>query len=79
MLMVSLGEGYSMDLIGPILGGFFIALILIYPVRKIFDCAGLNPNTAFWLFVPFLGVLITASILAFTAWPAMRNDEERME
>jgi hypothetical protein len=65
-----------MDLVGAILGSLFAALILIYPIRKTFARAGLRPNGAFWLFVPWFGILIATSILAFSDW-SIGNDEER--
>ena len=48
---------------------FFLALVLIVPMWRIFDRAGLNPYLSLILFVPFFGLLIVLLMLAFTGWP----------
>ena len=47
----------------------FLALVLIVPMWRIFDRAGLNPYLSLILFVPFFGLVIVLLILAFTRWP----------
>jgi len=40
-----------------------------YPIRKVCIRAGLSTHNAFWVFVPFLGLLIILGVLAFSSWP----------
>jgi amino acid permease len=47
----------------------FLALVLIVPMWRIFDRAGLNPYLSLILFVPFFGLVIVLLMLAFTRWP----------
>ena len=61
-----------MDDMGSGIGsGLFAALIVIYPLWKIFAKAGLTPALSLFSFVPGLGYLIVACILAFSDWPAV--------
>lgn len=47
-----------------------VALVLFYyPIRKVCVRAGLSPHNAFWVLVPFLGLLIILGVLAFSSWP----------
>jgi len=47
-----------------------VALVLFYyPIRKVCIRAGLSTHNAFWVFVPFLGLLIILGVLAFSSWP----------
>ena len=48
---------------------FFLALVLIVPMWRIFDRAGLNPYLSLILFVPFFGLVIVLLMLPFTRWP----------
>ena len=65
------------DLVGPILGEIFLAIILFYPVRKTYLRAGLNPNDVFWFFLPIFGLMIVVGILAFSDWPNTKNSLEQ--
>ena len=58
-----------MDFVGQIIGSLFLALILIIPVRKTFERAGLSPRGAYWLFLPLLGFVVATAILSFSDWP----------
>jgi len=44
-------------------------LIIIYPLWRIFRRAGFYPILALLVFVPMIGPLIVAVILAFSRWP----------
>jgi len=49
---------------------YYISVALVFfPLFRIFRRAGLQPLFALTLFVPWVGVLIAAHVLAFRAWP----------
>ena len=50
--------------------GALIAIILIvFPLWKICNRAGLNPALSLIAIFPFFGLVIVAAILAYTTWP----------
>ena len=51
----------------------FAALILI-PLWKIFDKAGLSPGFALLMLIPYVGQVIVLLILAFDNWPNVGTD-----
>jgi hypothetical protein len=54
------------------LGGYvFTALLLIVPVWRIFRRAGFHPALSLLMFIPGLGILFVALLLAFLRWPAV--------
>lgn len=62
------------DPIGELIAQLFVwpvvALIFFYyPIRKTCLRVGLSPHNAFWVLMPFFGLLIALSILAFSNWP----------
>jgi hypothetical protein len=50
-----------------------IGLLLIIPLWRIFQRAGLMPALALLVFVPFLGPFVVLAILAFSRWPAVED------
>ena len=50
-----------------------IAVLLLFPVWKIFDRAGLNPKLSLTLFIPFVGMLVAGLILALSEWKLNAN------
>lgn len=55
---------------GDIIGSLAVAAILIVPVWKIFGKAGFTPALSLLLFVPYVGIVIAALLLAFRRWPS---------
>lgn len=45
-------------------------LPLAIPVWKIHSKAGMRPVLSLLVFVPYIGLLLTTTILAFSRWPA---------
>jgi hypothetical protein len=56
---------------GALGGYFFMALLLVVPAWRIFRRAGFHPALSLLLFIPGLGLLIIALLLAFRRWPAV--------
>ncbi len=54
--------------------GLPIALLLIFPLWRLHERAGLNPFWALLVFVPAIGVLMVVVHLALARWPSV--DEE---
>jgi len=48
-------------------------LIIIVPLWRICQRAGLNPVISLIAIVPFLGLWVVAGILAFAPWPALKS------
>jgi len=51
-------------------------LLIIWPVWRIFNRAGLNPVLALLLFVPFIGWFAVLAILGLSRWPATEGEAE---
>jgi len=62
-------ENLAIELMGHII----LALLLIVPLWMIYKKAGKNPAFSLFLFIPYLGLLIVAIILAFSRWPATES------
>jgi hypothetical protein len=45
------------------------AALLVYPLWRIFLRTGLNPALSLFIFLPGIGLLVVALILAFSHWP----------
>lgn len=43
-------------------------IIFLFPAWRIFRKAGLNPTFSLTVLIPILGILLCASILAFSKW-----------
>jgi len=43
--------------------------LFVLPLWRVFDRAGLNPNTAFLALIPFAGLPIALGMAAFKDWP----------
>ena len=57
---------------------FIFALLVIYPVWRIYERTGLNPLFALLVFVPGIGWLLALLPLAFMDWPnRLRASESR--
>lgn len=52
--------------------GLIVALLLIVPFWKVHKRAGLWPPLSLIIFLPWLGLVISPLILAFTPWPAAK-------
>ena len=52
-----------------------VSALIVYPAWRIFSRAGLNPALSLFVFVPGLGVIITAYILALSRWPKIDAKE----
>jgi hypothetical protein len=53
-----------------------VAVLLLYPVWRTFDRAGLPPALALLVLVPAIGMLIALGILAFGEWPVHRYAQD---
>lgn len=60
------------ETIGSVFSLGFAAVVII-PVWRIFQRAGLPPAWSLTLFLPFIGPLITLGILAFSTWGPAAN------
>ena len=64
-------EDYIYEMVG-------IAILILFPVWRIFKRAGLNPLLSLSMFIPFVGILASGLILSFSRWsvePAAVVDE----
>lgn len=52
-----------------------VGFLFVLPLWRVFDRAGLNPNTAFLALIPFAGLPIALGMAAFKVWP---NGEARI-
>ncbi|KPF69043.1 hypothetical protein IP84_07660 [beta proteobacterium AAP99] len=53
-----------------------VALLLVIPLWRICQRAGLSPYLSLVAAVPFIGLLIVAAVLAFAPWPARPDAAE---
>lgn len=53
---------------------FILAVIVMFPMWRIFRRAGFNPALSLLVLVPWVGFLIASAILAFADWPRLRRD-----
>ena len=51
-----------------VVGSFAFALVVLIPLWRLCQRAGLAPAIALIAFVPYLGIVIVAAILAFARW-----------
>lgn len=58
----------------PLIGAMIFGLLVIWPVRRIFQRTGLNPNLSFVVLIPYLGLLLAAMILFHSRWPVLATD-----
>jgi hypothetical protein len=56
---------------GALGGYFFLALLLLVPMWRIFRRAGFHPALSLLIFIPAAGVAAAALVLAFRRWPAV--------
>ena len=52
-----------------------IGAVILYPMWRIFRRSGMYPALALVVFVPMVGPLIAAVILAFARWPREPRDK----
>lgn len=50
---------------------YALALLIVWPLARIFRRAGLSPFYALALVVPMVGLTVAAGILALQKWPAV--------
>jgi len=57
-----------------------VGVVLVYPLMRIFERAGLGKMSALLIFIPALGSLITLALLAFRNWPTLitRTEQEQI-
>jgi hypothetical protein len=55
-----------------IIGSFGFALLVLIPLWRILQRAGLPPALALVALVPYLGILVVAAILALARWSGVR-------
>ena len=52
------------------------AILLLYPVWRIFERAGLNPMLSLTILIPAVGMLVSGLILALSTWKLNARPEE---
>jgi hypothetical protein len=52
-----------------------VAILLLYPIWRIFKRAGLNPALSLTVLIPGVGMLITGLILALSTWKLNARSE----
>lgn len=67
---------WKVQLIEQLFANTVLASLLIYPVRRIFRRAGLNPSYGFLLYFPYAGLFIVSGILALVEWPSTPEQQE---
>ncbi len=55
-----------------VIGSFAFALVVIIPLWRVFERAGLAPALALIVLAPYVGIVVVAMILAFAAWRGAR-------
>ena len=53
------------------IGFLILALIVMFPLWRIFKRAGFNPALSLLVFVPWIGILVVTAILAFGEWRSL--------
>jgi hypothetical protein len=51
-----------------VIGSFAFALVVVVPLWRLFERAGLTPALALLVLIPYVGIVLVALILAFSAW-----------
>ena len=64
----------TLTLILAFLGYAAFCALMIVPLWRVFDRAGLSPWFALLFAVPFAGPLIVLFLLAFMDWPSIRRN-----
>lgn len=55
-----------------------VAILLLYPVWRIFKRAGFNPALSLTILIPFIGFIVSGLILALSSWklkPAQEGEK----
>lgn len=52
---------------------FIISLLVVVPLWRIYQRAGLNPALSLLVLIPWVGGLVVLAMLAFSSWPARRG------
>jgi len=55
-----------------------MAILLLFPVWRIFKRAGLDPSLSLTILIPYVGFLVSGLILGISKWklrPAMEGDK----
>ncbi len=58
-----------------VIGSFAFALVVMIPLWRICQRAGLQPAIALVALVPYVGILIVAAILAFARWTGVHAQD----
>ena len=51
-----------------VIGSFAFGLVVVIPLWRICERAGLTPAIALLVLIPYVGIVLVALILAFSAW-----------
>ncbi len=51
-----------------------LGLLIVVPVWRAYDKAGLSPFLSLVVLIPFAGPMLAAAILAFAVWPKLEGD-----
>jgi len=51
-----------------VIGSFAFGIIVLVPLWRICERAGLTPAIALLVLIPYVGIVLVALILAFSAW-----------
>lgn len=51
-----------------------LGLLIVVPVWRAYDRAGLSPFLSLLVLVPLIGPVVAVAILAFAAWPKVDGD-----
>lgn len=60
-----------------ILSALIAGAILVVPLWRLFERAGVTPALAFLIFIPFIGGIAVLVLLVLSPWPDEREDERR--
>ncbi len=55
----------------PFVKYYLSALVILYPLIRIFRRAGLPPVYAITVLVPFIGYIVAVAVLALQRWPVL--------
>ena len=55
-----------------VIGSFAFALVVVIPLWRILERAGLTPALALLVLIPYVGIVLVVMILAFSQWRGVR-------
>jgi len=54
-------------------GSITVSLLVVYPIWRVFARVGVNPALSLFVFIPFIGPIVAAYIVALSAWPKIES------